>query len=133
MTGRQLGLPDDVLLGAELDWKMLVGRDAEAIGTAKLRPVGGERRVGDEQCQWEKLPHWLTAYQVTGHGRKRPPASGIGGRSKGRPEVCDTGRPQVFISFSLALMPRSAMGTEQDLLLAKAPVRYEKEQTERRI
>ena len=42
MAGRQLGLPDDVLLGAELDREILVGGDAEAVGTAELRPVGGE-------------------------------------------------------------------------------------------
>ena len=42
MAGRQLGLPDDVLLGAELDREILVGRNAEAVRTAELRPVGGE-------------------------------------------------------------------------------------------
>jgi hypothetical protein len=49
VTGRQLGLPDNVLLGTELYREILVGRDAEAVNTAELGPVGSEGNVGHDQ------------------------------------------------------------------------------------
>jgi hypothetical protein len=50
MARWQLGLPGDVLLGTELDWEILVGRDAEAVGATELRPVGGDGSGGYDQC-----------------------------------------------------------------------------------
>src|SRR5262249_28813892 len=52
VAGRERGLPDDVLLGAEFGWDAGGFRNAGGVGSAELRPLGasGQHRSG-EKCK----------------------------------------------------------------------------------
>jgi hypothetical protein len=49
MPGRQLRLPNDILVGAKFNGKILIVRYARRVGTSKLQPVLTTQKKGASQ------------------------------------------------------------------------------------